>query len=654
MFVHQLTEHLVLSCEVEGRRKSGKTKNECMKQNLLNGAWEKLHSDASPLVPVTDWREMGEREHFVQFYEDDTFLVHSVAAFITTGLQAGDAAIVIATEAHRLALDQQLQEQGLDLAALRERGQYFPLDAAETLSKFMVEGEPDKDRFDKVVGSLVARTARGGRRVRAFGEMVALLWGEGNGDAAIRLEQLWNELAKAHSFCLFCAYPMNGFQGAANGQPFVHICHEHSRVIPAESYGGRSDPQDRLRAISLLQQKASSLDAEIAVRKHAESTTDVERTKLSMAVTVAGLGIWELDLVSNAFICSEQSKVHAGFPPQEFMTRERFFELIHPDDRLPVQDALRAAIAGNGDFNVEYRVIDRHKGERWVVAMGRCFHNGSHRLLGVTLDITERKRAAEILERTVVERTAELHATINELEAFSYSISHDMRAPLRSMRGFADILLKECSDKLNPECRGYLERICSAGGRMDRLIQDVLTFSRVAKTELTLEPINLDHLVRGIVECYPDLQRAEVLIDGTLPKVWGNAAALTQCLSNLLGNAVKFVAPGTQPIVRVWSESMDAFEEPDAALDISRAAVPGTVRLFIQDNGIGIPREAQDKIFAIFQRLAKGYEGTGIGLAIVKKAAERMGGKVGVISEPGRGSTFWLQLKAVDVSRIPA
>jgi PAS domain S-box-containing protein len=345
--------------------------------------------------------------------------------------------------------------------------------------------------------------------------MVALLWKEGNSAAAIRLEQHWNNLSRSHAFCLFCAYPMNGFQGAANGEPFVHICHEHSRVIPAESYGARTDPQERLRAITLLQQQASSLDAEIAVRKHAESTTDAERAKLSMAVTMAGLGIWELDLVSNAFVCSEQSKVHAGFSPHEFMTRERFFELVHPDDRAPVQEALRAAMAGKGQFNVEYRVIDRNKEERWVAAMGRCFHNGSHRLLGVTLDITERKRAAEILERTVAERTVELHATINELEAFSYSISHDMRAPLRSMRGFADILLKECSDKLNPECRGYLERICSAGGRMDRLIQDVLTFSRVAKTELTLEPINLDHLVHGIVECYPDLQRAEVLIEGT-------------------------------------------------------------------------------------------------------------------------------------------
>jgi PAS domain S-box-containing protein len=365
-------------------------------------------------------------------------------------------------------------------------------------------------------------------------------------------------------------------------------------------------------------------------------------------MAVAGFGIWELDLVNDALICSEQSKVHLGIQPSEILCGARFFEAIHLEDRPAVREALRATIDGKADFSSEFRVIGRQPEERWIAATGRRFQNGSHRLLGVTLDITERKRAAEILERTVAERTAELNETVAELEAFSYSISHDMRAPLRSMRGFSEILLKECSDQLNAECRGYLERICASGGRMDRLIQDVLTFSRVSKTELKLEPVNLDHLVRGIVECYPDLQRGEIFIDGTLPKVLGNAAALTQCLSNLLANAVKFVVPGSQPIVRVWSDFIEAGTSDPG--NVSHQPRSRTVRLYIQDNGIGIPKEAQEKIFAIFQRLGKGYEGTGIGLAIVKKAAERMGGKVGVISEMGQGSTFWLQLKAADDS----
>jgi PAS domain S-box-containing protein len=617
-----------------------------MNQNLLNGSAACSSSGASQTAPVTDWSEMGEREHFVQFYESDAFFVQSLSAFVTAGLRAGEVAIVIATPAHREALEKELERQGLDSAALRAQEEYFPLDAAETLSKFMVDGEPDKKRFLQTISPLMTRVTQGGRRVRAFGEMVALLWAEGNGDAAITLEQFWNDLAGTYSFCLFCAYPLDGFCGTTNGEPFAHICHQHSRVIPAESYTAETDNRQRLRTISLLQQKAGSVDAEIAVRKHAENAADVEQTKLSMAMTVAGFGIWELDLVNDALTCSEQSKVHLGFQPHEMPSGARFFEAIHLEDRPSVREALQATIDGKADFSSEFRVIGLHPEERWISATGRCFHNGSPRLLGVTLDITERKRAAEILERTVAERTAELNETVVELEAFSYSISHDMRAPLRSMRGFSEILLKECSDQLNPEYRGYLERICASGGRMDRLIQDVLTFSRVSKTELNLEPINLDHLVRGIVECYPDLQSGEIFIDGPLPKVLGNAAALTQCLSNLLGNAVKFVVPGTQPIVRVWSESIEAVTYGMG--NISHRPRSRAVRLYIKDNGIGIPKAAQEKIFAIFQRLGKGYEGTGIGLAIVKKAAERMGGKVGVTSEIGQGSTFWLQLKAVD------
>jgi signal transduction histidine kinase len=282
---------------------------------------------------------------------------------------------------------------------------------------------------------------------------------------------------------------------------------------------------------------------------------------------------------------------------------------------------------------------------RWIAAMGRCFHNGFHRLLGVTLDVTERKNAAAILEQTVAERTAELHDTISELEAFSYSISHDMRAPLRSMRGYADILMRECSETLTPESRRYLERITSSAERMDRLIQDVLTFSRVARNELTLEPVNLDHLVRGILECYPNLQQphADIAIEDRLPYVLGNAAALTQCISNLLGNAVKFVAKGTQPRVRLWAE-----------VDETASREQPMVRLYVRDNGIGIAKTAQDKIFGIFQRLNKNYDGTGIGLAVVKKAAERMRGRVGVNSEPGQGSTFSLELPSPrELNRVP-
>jgi CheY-like chemotaxis protein len=151
-----------------------------------------------------------------------------------------------------------------------ERGRYVPLDAAQTLSKFMVDGAPDRKLFMDSVGQVVARMARRGRRIHAFGEMVALLWADGKRDAAIRLEELWNELAKSHKFGLFCAYPIAGFDDESDADPFAGICTSHSKVIPAESYNGMDHAEQRLRAIAALQQKAQSLEAEIDHRKAVE------------------------------------------------------------------------------------------------------------------------------------------------------------------------------------------------------------------------------------------------------------------------------------------------------------------------------------------------------------------------------------------------
>ena len=213
------------------------------------------------LAPPTGWDVMGESEHFVQFYESDAFILDSLGGFVSAGLGADDACLVVATEAHRGGLDERLRARGVDVDLTRGRGQYATLDAAETLSLFMVNGSPDPDRFVETVGRLVARLAEGGRRVRIYGEMVALLWAEGNYDAAHRLEELWNCLQETQPFMLFCAYPMGGFDGDALAEPMRGVCAGHSRVIPAESYTARACPNERLRIITELQQKANSLQA---------------------------------------------------------------------------------------------------------------------------------------------------------------------------------------------------------------------------------------------------------------------------------------------------------------------------------------------------------------------------------------------------------
>src|SRR6266850_1358452 len=267
----------------------------------------------------------------------------------------------------------------------------------------------------------------------------------------------------------------------------------------------------------------------------------------------------------------------------------------------------------------------------------------------VLRDITTRKEAeknlqeagkqmelhAQKLESTVAERTQQLRETVAELESFCYSLSHDMRTPLRAIQSYSQMVLEEEGKKLSAECTGYLRKAISAAERMDQLIQDVLAYSRLSRQEITLEPIDVDTLLREIIQERPELQpeKADIRIESPLLRVRGHSASLTQCVTNLLDNAVKFVAPGVKPRVRVYSEARD-----------------GRVRLCFEDNGIGIEKEAQRRLFEMFQRMHTGneYEGTGIGLAIVRKSAERMRGEVGLESEVGQGSRFWVELRAVD------
>jgi len=218
-----------------------------------------------------------------------------------------------------------------------------------------------------------------------------------------------------------------------------------------------------------------------------------------------------------------------------------------------------------------------------------------------------------------------------ELQAFSYSLSHDLRAPLRAIHTFTSLVLEGHGEKLGPEASHFLKRSLSASSRMDRLVQSLLALNRVSRREMRLGLIDVENLIRGIISERPEWQPpfAKIQIEVPLTPMRGDEASFTQCLTNLIGNAVKFVPPGTVPAIRINSQA-----DGDKA------------RLLIEDNGIGIAGDAHGKIFEAFQRMpeAQDYEGEGIGLTIVRRAVERMSGQVGVESEPGKGSRFWIEL----------
>lgn len=248
------------------------------------------------------------------------------------------------------------------------------------------------------------------------------------------------------------------------------------------------------------------------------------------------------------------------------------------------------------------------------------------------------RQLAETLEQRVEQRTAELEAANRALEAFAYSISHDLRAPLRGIQGFAQALLEDYGDRLDGTGHDYARRIAGAAERMDQLIQDILGYSRLSRADIELTPVSLEAALREAraeIELPLRQRKGEMSVQGPFPWVRAHRSTLVQVLTNLLSNAVVYVAPGAAPRIRVRAEERGG---------------PGRrsqwVRLWIEDEGIGIAPEHQDRIFEVFERLhgTETYPGTGIGLAIVRKGIERMGGSAGVESEPGAGSRFWIEL----------
>jgi PAS domain S-box-containing protein len=270
---------------------------------------------------------------------------------------------------------------------------------------------------------------------------------------------------------------------------------------------------------------------------------------------------------------------------------------------------------------------------------------------------------AQLLEKRVQERTARLRETISELETFSYTIAHDLRAPARSMTGYCEVMLEDFADTLPAEARLVVQKIARASRRMEALTYDLLQFSKVSRQDIALSPVKIEPIIEEVAALrLPSVQHA-LTLRAPLRPVLGHYGLLQHVFSNLIDNAVKFVQPDGVPKITIFTEPVQhgsastrsrslVFSSKDVQATES-ATVPledsgEYVRIWVRDEGIGIPREAHQKIFGIFERGVPSslYEGTGMGLAIVARAMQRMGGACGVESEIGKGSAFWLELRA--------
>jgi signal transduction histidine kinase len=270
---------------------------------------------------------------------------------------------------------------------------------------------------------------------------------------------------------------------------------------------------------------------------------------------------------------------------------------------------------------------------------------------------------AEILEKEVAERTSRLRETISELEMFSYTLAHDLKAPVRGMIGYCDILLQDFEKEMPPGVRLIVQRLARTPRRMEALILNLLEFSKVSRQEVVLSRVEIEPVIKDLLALRARDVRKAVTIRPPLHPVRAHKDLLQQVLSNLVDNAIKFVTPQARPKITLYTEVLSqnspstratpllfSATEPAPAGPISPPpeTVARRVRLWVEDEGIGIPAELHQKIFGIFERGASAdlYEGTGMGLAIVARAMQRMEGTCGLESEPGKGSRFWIELPA--------
>lgn len=247
-------------------------------------------------------------------------------------------------------------------------------------------------------------------------------------------------------------------------------------------------------------------------------------------------------------------------------------------------------------------------------------------------ELKEKAEALRILNANLEHRADQLVAINRELESFCYTIAHDLRAPLRAMEGLTSILLEENREVLNAESWDYGDRIRNAACRMDQMIQELLSYSRLTLMEFDPQPVKLSRAMKDVfTQLGWEIEQKKAAVDFKRSKyhVYGHHTMVVQVFSNLVNNALKFVPPGRQPVVKIHDEKRD-----------------NRVRVWIEDNGIGIAPEHQQRIFRIFERLHERdqYTGTGIGLAIVEKAVQRMHGNVGLESKVGEGTRFWVEL----------
>jgi PAS domain S-box-containing protein len=612
-------------------------------------------SGSTPSSKLSVGGKHAHHSHLVQLYDaDEQNLTENVTHFLSEGLQHGEGVMVIATPDHAEAFRRRLQLTGADPDRAQRNGNLLFLDAQELLAQFMSGGRPDRGRFDSAIDAALNQVYSSAG-VRAYGEMVGILWNAKQRGAAIQLEALWNDCLEATGIRLFCGYPIDVFSSEFHTAEVDAILQSHTQLISSGPNGDLAAAVEQaMREICGMElegtqpfleeiaqpPRAVLPEGERAIRRIRSTLPARADEILARAQRYYSSERRFRALVENSsdaicllgadgafrYASSSAGRV-VGYYPKELVGTDGF-DLIHPDDRADCKNRFRAALAKpRSPIRCEARLHQRDGSWRWI-------ENTYTNLLNdpdvKAIVVNSRDISARKADELRAQRDAdELKRAYCDLQSFAYAATHDLREPLRSIRAFTELLTQEV--ELDAEHRQCAEFVVDGVKRMSALLDALLSWDRIKIPE-AVQRVDLGDAARQAVLNLSQAIRessAAVRIE-RLPAVHACQSHMVQLFQNLIGNAIKY-------------RRTDA---PQIEITSLRRGAEWIVT--VRDNGIGVEPEYAELIFGLFKRLRpEETSGTGIGLALCRRTVEASGGRIWVDSEVGRGSAFRFTLPAL-------
>jgi len=429
---------------------------------------------------------------------------------------------------------------------------------------------------------------------------------------------------------------------SADGQECLAVMQDHTERRQAKEQEQAAQAETQ-RLLALSDQSRRALLSAVEGEREAMAALRKSEARYQLTLDAVNDGLWDWNVTSGSSFFSPHYYALLGYDDGEFPASYAAWRLlVHPEDLARVEEELRLGIASGEGFALDLRMKLKSGQWLWVSTRGRAVEWDAEgkvlRMVGTLGDITKRKQAEEelrdlnrTLDQHVRDRTAQLEAANKELEAFSYSVSHDLRAPLRAINGFARILEEEYTTRLDGEGRRLLGVVCSEAKRMGQLIDDLLAFSKMSRQPAESAPIDLAALARAVfAECAAQAPGRQLEFEvQPLPPAQGDRAMLRQVLQNLCSNAIKYTRPRAVAQIEIGGR-------PEGEKNL----------YYVKDNGVGFDMQYAGKLFGVFQRLhaEDQFEGTGVGLALVQRVIHRHGGRVWAEAKLNEGATFYFTL----------